>query len=323
MPSLDGEVAAWMRRHRSTVSNEQLEAIGISESQRRRLVSAGVIERVVTGAYRFAGVETDDLMRCAALCTSRPELVVAGPTAGRYWKFPRVPRDDLIHVLAPHSQPCREPWVRPYRTPLIDPDDVVVRIDGIRITTASRTAVDLTRYVDDESLATVTEHVLSKGVCTIASLQRCAERLNTPGRHWVRRFLRVLESRLPGAPRESSWELRVHTALVARGITDIESQVWQTIPGHGPARFDLAIPSLQMVIEVDVHPEHRTPSGRTSDIRRDRGSRRIGWAVERLGEEELRTGFDTAIDDVADAVRLRRAEVRRLNAAGLWPPPAL
>jgi hypothetical protein len=78
-----------------------------------------------------------------------------------------------------------------------------------------------------------------------------------------------------------------------------------------------------MVIEVDVHPEHRTPGGRTNDIRRDRKSRRIGWAIERLGEEELRTDFNSAIDDVADAVRLRSDEVRRLDAAGLWPPPAL
>ena len=42
-------------------------------------------ERVVDGAYAFGGVDADELARCAALCGSRPHLVVAGPTAGRLW----------------------------------------------------------------------------------------------------------------------------------------------------------------------------------------------------------------------------------------------
>jgi very-short-patch-repair endonuclease len=213
------------------------------------------------------------------------------------------------------------PWVQPYRTALIDAEDVIERVDGIRITSPSRTTVDLTRYVDDEAVATAIEHVLSRGICTIASLTRCAERLNTAGRPWVRRFLRILESRTPGRPRESSWERRVHDALIARGITDLESQVWETIPGYGSARFDLAIPAIRWVLEVDVHPGHRTLGGQRNDHRRDRKSRRIGWDTERVGEAELRHDFDAAIDDIVESVKDRRAEVARLRAAGLWEPP--
>lgn len=127
MPSLDGRLTEWMRTHRATVANSILDANGVSERQRRRLVIAGVIERVVDGAYQFRGVEPDELSRCAALCASRPHLVVAGPTAGRRWGIRRSPRDGLVHVSAPpHSQPCRETWVRAYRTALIDDEDVVV-----------------------------------------------------------------------------------------------------------------------------------------------------------------------------------------------------
>jgi len=321
MPSLDGAVAQWMRGHRSTASSEQLACLGVTEAERRNLVSDGVLERVVDGAYRFVGVEPDELSRCLALCASRPELVVSGPTAGRYWNIPRTPRDELVHVIAPpQSNPCREPWVRPYRTALIDPDDVIVRTDGIRITTPSRTAIDLTRWLTYEALATATEHVLSKGLCTYDSLLRCADRLNTPGRAWVRRFLRVLEARRPGQPRESDWERRVHDALIERGVTDLESQVYESLPGYGNVRFDFAIPALWMVIEVDVHPEHRTLEGRAGDCRRDRKSRRVGWAIERVAEAELTTDFDGTISDLVDAVADRRAEVRRVTAAGLWPP---
>ncbi len=82
MPSLDSRITSWMRDHHATISSHALVAAGISIPQRDRLVAAGVIERVVDGAYRFVGARDDELARCAALCTSRPHLVVAGPTAG-------------------------------------------------------------------------------------------------------------------------------------------------------------------------------------------------------------------------------------------------
>lgn len=321
MPSLDGRLAEWMRTHRATVPNSILDVNGVSEPQRRRLVIAGVIERVVDGAYQFRGVEPDELSRCAALCASRPHLIVAGPTAGRRWGIRRSPRDGLVHVIAPpHSQPCRETWVRAYRTALIDDEDIVVLADGTRLTSPHRTAVDLTRYLGDDALASAVEHVLSSGMCTMATLSRVAERLNTPGRPWVRRFLRVLAGRTTGRPRESDWERRVHDALVNRGVSDIESQVGEQLAGYGTARFDLAIPSIRWVLEVDAHPEHRTLEGQAGDHRRDRKSRRQGWAVERVGEAELTADFAATIDDLVSAVALRRDEVARLTLAGLWTP---
>lgn len=154
----------------------------------------------------------------------------------------------------------------------------------------------------------------------MATLSRVAERLNTPGRPWVRRFLRVLVGRTMGRPRESDWERRVHDALVNRGVSDIESQVGEQLAGYGTARFDLAIPSIRWVLEVDAHPEHRTLEGQAGDHRRDRKSRRQGWAVERVGEAELTADFDATIDDLVSAVALRRDEVARLTLAGLWTP---
>lgn len=323
MPSLDGRQAEWMRMHRGTVPTHFLESIGISAWQRRHLVRTGVLVRVFDGAYRFAGIEPDEAARCVALCTSRPHLVIAGPTAARRWKIRRAPRDDLLHVIAPpRSQPCADPSVKAYRTSLIHADEIVHRTDGIRLTSPERTLVDLTRYLDDVPQASAIEYALAVPYCTIESLYRVAERLNTPGRCWVRRFLRVLDARQPGRPRESDWERRVVDALRARGVTDLECQVWESLPGHGAARFDLAIPAIRWVLEVDVHPEHRSMEGQSSDFRRDRRVKRVGWATDHVGEAELAVDFAWTMDDVAESITARRLEVARLSAAGLWPPPA-
>jgi very-short-patch-repair endonuclease len=321
VPSLDHSVAEWMRQHHSIVSSSALAALGVSNGQRRRLVGAGVLERVVDGAYRFAGRELDDLARSAAICTSRPQLTIAGPTAGRIWNIRRSPRDGFIYVIGPPGgQSCREPWVKLYRTALLHDDEIVCRRDGIRLTSPPRTVIDLTRFLSPVELASAIEWVLSERICTAATLRRLAGRLDTPGRPWVRRFLGVLDGRVRASPRESEWEMKVHDALVAAGVGDLETQVWKDIPGYGRARFDMAIPHLRWALEVDVHPEHRTIEGQGGDHRRDRAARTVGYEIERVGEAALTANFDDEINALAASIEARRETVARLLAAGLWPP---
>jgi hypothetical protein len=319
MSSLDRHALTWLHDHHATISSEALRASGVTLDQRKHLVHSGLLERVVDGAYALGAVDIDELERCAALCTSRDQLVVAGPTAGRLWGLRRSPQDGLIHLIAPpHSHPCRAPWVRAYRTSLLAEEEIVRRDDGIRLTSPPRTVVDLTRYVDRLSLASVIEHVLAQQMSTVATLARTAGRLASPGRPWVRRFLAVLEQRHPGAAAESEWELRVCDALVQRGVPGLERQVWRELPGYGRARFDIAIPELQWALEIDIHPDHGLEGG-AADKRRDRCARTIGWETERVGEGDLVARFEATISALVQAIHRRRAQVDALRAAGVWP----
>jgi hypothetical protein len=320
MSTLDPSSLAWMREHHATISTERLRAGEVTVDQQRALVGAGILQRVVDGAYSFGGVDPDETAKCAALCASRPQLVVAGPTAGRLWELRRSPRDGVVHVIAPPaSQPCRMPWVRPYRTSFLFPEEVVMRPDGIRLTSPPRTVVDLTRYVDAVALASVIEHALSRRLCTVSTLHRCAERLNTPGRPWLRRFLDVLARRHPTAAAQSEAELLVFRALTDRGVRGLERQVRVFLPGYGRAFFDLAMPDLCWALEVDVHPEHRSLEGRANDLRRDDGAEAAGWRVRRVSELELRPGwFATTVTALLASIDRRRDEVEALKEAGRW-----
>ena len=53
MSGFDHCITSWMRDHDAVVSSGVLTGAGVSETQRRRLVEHGVLERVVDGAYRF------------------------------------------------------------------------------------------------------------------------------------------------------------------------------------------------------------------------------------------------------------------------------
>ena len=138
------------------------------------------------------------------------------------------------------------------------------------------------------------------------TLQRVAERLGTPGRPWVRRFLRVLAARTPGAPAESEWERRVFDELTGAGCAGLVRQLEVRLPGYGRARFDMAIPELRWALEIDVHPEHRTPEGTARDNQRDDAADAIGWFVRRVSEVQLVDHFGPTIDAVIASIARRR-----------------
>ena len=200
MPSLDQQslvVAAHPSRHHLHRSAARRRHQPRPAQAPRR--GRACCDRVVDGAYAFTGRAVDELARCAALCTSRPHLVVAGPTAGRLWELRRSPRDGLVHVIAPpRSHPCREPWVRAYRTALIFDDEVVrtVRRHPGDEPTAHGRRSDPVRRSEDAGLD-------DRGRAeppAVHGRQRCiASRCDspTPGRPWAKRFLGVLDRRIP------------------------------------------------------------------------------------------------------------------------------
>ena len=266
------------------------------------------MRRVVDGGYAFGAAADSELVRSAAICTGRPKLVIGGPTAARLLRLRRAPNDGLVHVIAPPaSQPCRATWVRAYRTAALGPDDATERIDGIRLTTCSRTMVDMTRYLGIDDLSSMLEDVLARGLCTPASLLAVTAPLDTRGRPWVRRFLRVLLSRVDEAPAESEWERKVRVELRRRGVDGLEPQHLIEIPGYGRARFDLAIPHLRWALEIDVHPRHRSMRGTASDNRRDIAADSVGWLVRRVAELQLAGDFTATMDAVVASIGRRRA----------------
>ena len=307
--SFDQRALHWLRAHHATISATATvagDAVLLLEV-RRRLVASGQLERVVVGSYAFAGVDLDELARCAAVCMSRPELVVSGPTAARIWRRRRAPHDGLVHVIGPPaSNPFRVAWVRTYRTATPPREDVVERADGIRVTSPPRTVVDMTRYVPAHDLESMIEHALERGMCSAATLDRVARRLDRRGRPWVRRFLGVLHARADDAPAESEWERRVHEELRQRGVVELVRQHWVELPAHGRARFDLAVPDLRWALEVDVHPDHRSIAGASRDNRRDAAADAAGWSVRRVAELQLTDDLAAKMDDVALSVQRRR-----------------
>jgi very-short-patch-repair endonuclease len=286
------------------VSVGQLIEAGFTHDGIKRLESVGSLRLVLRGVYRSPSTPWDELQRCAAICLTRPDVAIGGPTAGRLWESRCLPKDRRIHIVAPPaSNPAIAPWVVAYRTQAIHPHDVVDLGAGIRVTSRARTALDLARWLSDSELRSVIEQAMHDGRLSADDMRRVAVDWISPQRPWLSRFLRLLDDRVAGGPAESHPEVEFAIALRRHGVRGIVRQHQVILPDYGRVRFDLAIPSLRWAIELDIHPRHRETAGRRADRKRDQAATSEGWLVTRIDRDEYELGFADAVENVVRIYR--------------------
>ncbi|MCU1346123.1 MAG: hypothetical protein JWL70_2389, partial [Acidimicrobiia bacterium] len=205
------------QRHGIATRSELL-ALGLSSDQIRYLLRTGRLERVHRGVYRLASSPRTFEAAAVAACGFASDIRISHLAAGRLWGY-RKCVTDTIDVLIPGDAHRSLVGVRQHISHRIDPCDWLLREDGIRLTTPTRTIFDLAWTLSDGALESVVEHALQLGMTDIDALERIGERLRERGRNGSARFARVLEARNPKqAPVESDLELRVERALRAAGV---------------------------------------------------------------------------------------------------------
>ena len=300
MADLTPQSHAVFARQHGAASVQQLLDGGLSHRQIRHLQHSGALELVLRGTYRTPSTALTELSRCASVCLARPDVAIAGPTAGRLWGLRRLPPDRRIHVLAPRaSNPAIAKWVVPYRTDARHAHDIIDRGDGIRVTSRARTVLDLARWLDPDELLSAIEQAAHDGHLSDAELFAIAADWLSPQRPWIRSFLHALDRRLPGGAAESHPEVRVADALRSAGVHGLVRQHCIHLPGYGEARFDLAIPELCWAIEVDLHPTHRETIGIASDAHRDHAAAVIGWNTTRITKAHCTRRFNETIAEIS------------------------
>ncbi len=307
MTHLPPEAHRWFATQHGVASVGQLRSTGLSTRQIERLADVGAIVSVLRGAYRSASRELDEYGRCAAVCLARPEVAIAGPTAGRLWGFRRLPHDRRIHVIAPPAaQPAIAPWVATYRTAAIHDHDVVEHTGGIRFTSRERTVFDLARTLGHDDLLSLIEQAMHDGRLDDTAMIDVAVDWLSPQRRWAWTYLRQLDRRHQGGAAESHPEVVVAERLRAAGLGGLVRQYPIELPGYGRARFDLAVPDLLWALEVDVHPTHGTVAGRHRDQRRDDAATAIGWQTTRLRRDTYEFRLDAWVESTMATFRSLR-----------------
>lgn len=306
---LTKEALRTFEKHHGLATFPMLSIAGVSRRALHRAVEDGVLETLHERVFRILSSPVTLQSRCAALCLAYPRGYITGPTGGALTSVRRMPKSDLVTFAVPHGSnigPIDGVDLR--QTTKVLADHVVKRGDGIRVASPARLAFDLSRDLSPLDHRSVVEQLLKERRTTRHQLGRMAKEMVHPGRPGSVQFIATLMA-LVGPPSESHPEIEIAEGLRRRGIPVLAQQRFLELPNNRRIRIDLCVPDARWAVEIDVHPEHFSLRGGTSDRQRDRLCHRIGWQVERLTEIDL-LDLEAICDELAELYRIRCADLR-------------
>jgi hypothetical protein len=271
----------------AAISLRQAKKAGLSDDQVERLAATGRWRRALRGVYRVAGAPQSarQLIVIAFLAVERAGGVVSHISAAAEWSL--LPAGMLPHVTVPRraSIRCRGAKVHRSDIPLVDR----TMRNGIRVTSVSRTIVDLAEVLDRPTLEQVVDDALCRKIASVRSILAAAERVGR-GRRGIALLRSVLEAWAPGIEPGSVAEVRLLRRCGELGIVGMVSQheVFDE-DGAFVARLDLARPAQKQALEYEgVDPHNPRRWGR--DEPRYARLRALGWEVQPVGKLDLCPG---------------------------------
>ena len=257
---------------------EAVEAGVLSIGQLRRDYVA-----VYPGVYAPHWAELSAVQRArAAWLWSRRNGILAGLSAsalhGSKWIEPEEPAE-LSHTNG------RAPLTLSVYNDRLRPDEVT-EIDGMRVTTAARTAFDLGRRLPETEAVQRIDALMNATGLKVAEIDEVAARRRRS--HGIRALRYVLPLVDGGA--ESPYETLTRLMLVRAGLPAPQTQV-DVLDEYGQmvARLDMAWPEYRVAVEYDG-AQHWTDAGqRRRDIERLATLEALGWKVIRVSSDMLRT----------------------------------
>lgn len=153
-------------------------------------------------------------------------------------------------------------------------------VDGIRVTTAAWTIVDLAAHLSLEQLIKASNEADRLGIIDPDDFAFLVESL--PGRRGIRK-LRILLGGLNTSRTDSNLERRFLRIVSHLSLPRPQTQVYL----HG-YRVDFYWPDLNLVVETDGLTYHRTPAQQAADRKRDQVLTAAGLTCLRFTNEQIR-----------------------------------
>jgi hypothetical protein len=270
-------------------STTQAVAVGLGHHDLRRLVTDGYLKRPLKGVYVDPRVPDSVDLRCACLAlVVPPHCVVVDRHAGWLHGATMVLRpgehldlEPIAMFVPPRATRLRNGLAASGERHLLPRD--LMEVNGLRVTTPLRTALDLGRARWLERALAGMDQMLRLGAFSHSELIAEVQRFR--GMRWVR-TLRAMAPYADGraeSPPESVLRLRwIQAGLPA---PKPQYEVWRG--AEFVARLDIADDELMFAAEYDGDEWHAKPE----QIEHDRGRRteaeEEGWLIEVFTKDNL------------------------------------
>jgi hypothetical protein len=258
-----------------------LRELGYTRSHFVRLVREGVIRAVVRDAYVRADLDDCVERRAAAVALvvadhhvaiDRTAAAIHGVSAFGFAELDGPP--PIETAASPHHRATKCTGVDGQTRDLAAGD--VMEIDGLRLTTPLRTALDLGRNLKRrEALAAMNALARLHGITKEQLRAQVPRFKGHRGVVQLRELVELVEPRIE-SPRESWTWLAIHD----EGLPMPEPQVWVDVDGVPTYRLDFAYVRRRIAVEYDGEEFHdRTDAQRRHDAARRGWLRENGWTV--------------------------------------------
>lgn len=267
------------------LTTPELTELGFDNHAVARLVDERILQRVIRGLYRVHGTRSPTQDVAAAL--SRHAGSAASHRSGAF-----------LHELA-EVTPAKPDFTVPiqstggttlgtlHRSAL--PDEDLTIVQGLRVTTVSRTIVDVARYLSQERMEEALNVAISGKMASVESIIRCARRLeHEPGRDGHARLRKAMAGWTDPIRPDTPAEAAVFRRIAKAGLPLPETQYTVLDPtGAFVARVDLAWPEEKVIREYDSDLWHRPEHVERDELRKQR-LEALDWDVDVIARPDLR-----------------------------------
>jgi very-short-patch-repair endonuclease len=291
-------------RQWGVITREQAQGLGVSERQVTRYLERGWWERLHYGVYRVGGSPLSWRQRLKAVSLwAGYGYALSHHTAGALLGFARC-GEGPVELSVIHDVRLPPPVVV-HRVAALVPKDLT-SVEGFRVTSVSRTLLDLSATWDEWALRSTVDQALARRWTTVERLEATVLRCtHHPG---VRRLRALVEEFLGGqAPTESELESLVARLLREAGFSSVLRQRVVSVRGR-VRRMDFLLAGTRVVIEADGYAYHSSPAAFERDRARRNALMRKGFWVVHWTWAALRDRPEELIAELKDIIKAARLD---------------
>jgi hypothetical protein len=242
----DAQIGEIATRQRSLITRSQLYELGLSRAAIDHSLSRGRLRALHRGVYAVGHLALPEwALELAAVLAIGDRAYLSHASAASLWGLAPAVRDAVHVTLVGRDAGRRRPGIAVHQAGALAAGDVTVR-DGIPVTTAARTVLDIAPGLSDRQLERTFDAGLKERVFTRAAVAAVLDRagLRHPGAGRLRRLVSA-ELRTSTITRSRAEE-RMLELVRAGGLTMPEVNV-----ALGPYEVDFLWREARLVVEVD------------------------------------------------------------------------
>jgi very-short-patch-repair endonuclease/predicted transcriptional regulator of viral defense system len=273
-------VARLAERQHGVVARRQLDALGMSSSAIGRWAKQGRLRRIHHGVYAVGHrVLTVNGHRMAAVLAAGPGAVLSHASAAALWEIRPTSATRIdVSVRTPAGRAKRR-GLRVHRVPTLR-DDEITEHQGIRVTTPSRTLLDLAATLPHRALERALDELEVRELYDLTSLSAVARA--HAGQRGATRLAEALAHDGDLTLTDSELEELMFALCDQHGLERPAPRRW--IAG---LRVDFLFSAARLVIETDSWAYHRTRRAFERDRERDAILARAGYRTLRFTHRQM------------------------------------